>query len=133
MSGYLRHGIELTCRLNVEHYAGGQCLHQFLVPFARACEADAGGGHAGVERFGHFASGGDIESVDQRCKMPEQRRHRVGLDGIVQANCRRQRGAQRRNALADQLTVVGVKRRAAGACSQTAERYAAYAQFAVNG
>ncbi len=63
--------------------------------------------------------------------MADQRRHGVGLDGVVEFDGRGQSGFEFAHPFAQELTVVGVKRRAADAGRQSCERDATDEQLAI--
>ena len=59
----------------------------------RAGKTDALGGLAAVQRDLHFLQGGDVQSVDLAGHVRHQRRHRIGLDRVVQTQALRHQSA----------------------------------------
>ena len=88
--------VQLAPRFGLDQHAGGQRLQELGVGLAGTGKTDTVGRHAGIQRLGQLARRGHVEAVDHGREESHQRRHRIGLDRIVQIEARRQVGAQRR-------------------------------------
>jgi hypothetical protein len=87
---------------------GGDGGNQFWRTLTRASKADIGRIHPGIQRHLHFSQRSDIQAIDLPGKMLDQRRHRIGLDGIVQFDRGRQNPPQPGYPLIDQAAVIGI-------------------------
>ena len=79
----IRQGADLAQRLHVDQNAGRHRARQFIDALPRPRKADALRIRAGVERDGQFAARGDVESIGQAGHVADERRHRIGLDRVV--------------------------------------------------
>ena len=110
-------------RFHIERNSGGDSGGQFCRAFTGASEADALGFHAAVQGDFQLSGRSDIQSIHQAGHVLNQRGHRIGFDGVVQFDCRRQHLPQQRHSLIQQVTVVGVKRGLSDPCRQLCQRY----------
>jgi hypothetical protein len=83
----------LGLRFEIERHARAQRRLQLEIALAGAGEADVGRRH-GVTRPRQLARRGNVHPVHQRRDAGEQRRERIGLDGIMDADTGGQRRAQ---------------------------------------
>ena len=113
----------------MQQHPRGNGLAQLGLAFARPGKTDGPDIRAGVERQLEFAGRGHIHAIDQRAHKAHQRRHGIGLDGVVQVHALRQHLAHCMDARSDQGTVVSVERRLADPLSQHGKRQTADLQF----
>ncbi len=118
-------------RLQVQHGAGGDNLAQFGIGFSRSRKADLARCHAGVQRRLQFSAGSHVQAIDQAGHVLHQRRHRVGLERVMQAQAGGQRRAQIAHARRQQGAVIGKEGGAADAFGQARQGDAADVQAAV--
>src|SRR5438270_676743 len=83
-----------------------RCLHELGLALAWAREADFQWIGTRIESRAQLRSGSHVETIDEGREVPQQCRHRVRLDRVVQANGRWQCCAQGLQACGHELTVV---------------------------
>ena len=121
---------ELLLGLQLHGDAGGDSLAQLRELLAGPGETDPRGRRRGVQRVAQLRPRCHVETVDLAAQVLQQRRHRVGLDGVVEPDVRRQRRAQL-VARARSTPVVGEERRAADPLGQPLDGDAAQRELAV--
>ena len=122
----------LAHRLDVDEHPRCHRLAQLDLALAGAGEADLGRVGAGVQRDLELARRGHVDPVHQPRHAADERRHGVGLHGVVQLDGWRQRGAQRADAVDEGGPVVGIERRAADPLDELRQRDAAEHELAAD-
>ena len=125
-------GFRLAFRFDMYDDAGGDRAGKLVDGLAGPGEADVPDRHGRVHRRVHLGRRGDVEPVDQAAQVVNHRRHRVGLDGVVQLDVARQNRPEMGDARIEQSAVVGEERRPADPPGEARQRHAADGQAAVD-
>ena len=91
----------LVRRLDLDVTPGGDRLAELGVGLARPGEADPVGRDPGVQRDPQLAGRRDVEAVDERREMLDDRGHRVGLHRVPDRDPRAERRAHLGDPLGD--------------------------------
>ena len=119
-------------RLDFNDDAGGNSLPDARFVLPRTGEAYVRRAHWRIECRPHFECGGNVESVDERCEVLHDGRHRIGLDRVAQFDLLRQCRPEQLYPVGEQRTVIGKKRCRADPVGQSLERNAADSKLAID-
>ncbi len=115
-AGFLRDCFELAERLDIERvHAGRQCLPNLLAPFADTGEDDPPGCDSGPEGLPQLAAGDDVRPEPLPGRDRDEGERVISLERVAERVRRLGKGrAEAANALAEEVGIVGVERRADG-------------------
>ena len=111
-AGNARQAARLVGRFEHDQRAGYCGLCEFVIGLAGAGETQPIARHAAGECAGEFSARCDIEAVHLAADVLEQRRQRIRLDCIQQADLARDRGAQFGDVRVDAVARIEVTGRA---------------------